>query len=168
NDDFRANERTFDLLTQVCGRSGRSDKPGRAIIQTYCPDHRVIALSKEQNYLDFYQQELAFRKLANYPPYCDILLIMVEGFSQDSVSKGMGSIYKYLQQASVGEYNNIPLRLLSPVVPKIGMIRGKHRMQMLVKCKNSPTLRRLIRACKELELPGNLSVTFNMNPIQYF
>ena len=79
SDDFRANERTFHLLTQVCGRSGRSEKPGKAIIQTYCPDHRVIALSKDQNYLDFYSQELAFRKLVGYPPYCDILLIMVEG-----------------------------------------------------------------------------------------
>lgn len=167
-DDFRANERTFDLLTQVCGRSGRSAKPGKAIIQTYCPDHRVIALSKEQNYPEFYRQELAFRRLVGYPPFCDILLIMVEGYSTDLVSKGINLIYRRLQDASTGAYNDIPLRLLSPVVPKINMIRGKYRMQMLVKCKNSAKLRKLINECRELELPANLTVTYNINPIQYF
>jgi primosomal protein N' (replication factor Y) len=167
-DDFRANERTFHLLTQVCGRSGRSEKNGKAIIQTYCPDHRVIALSKDQNYLDFYQQEIAFRKLVNYPPFCDILLIVLEGYSPESVSKGMNIIYRYLQSASTETYNDIPLRLLSPVIPKIAMVRGKHRIQMLVKCRNSAKLRKLIGECRALELPGNVTATYNMNPIQFF
>ncbi len=167
-DDFRANERTFDLLTQVCGRSGRSEKAGKAIIQTYCPDHRVIALSKDQNYEEFYRQELAFRRLVGYPPFCDILLIMVEGYSAETVSKGITAVYRHLQNASNGAYNDIPLRLLSPVIPKINMIRGKYRMQMLVKCRNSAKLRKLINECRELELPANLTVTYNINPIQYF
>lgn len=167
-DDFRANERTFDLLTQVCGRSGRSEKNGKAIIQTYCPEHRVIALSKDQNYLEFYRQELAFRRLVGYPPFCDILLVMVEGHSAGAVSKGISAIYRHLQEASTGDYNDIPLRLLSPVVPKISMIRGKYRMQMLVKCKNSAKLRKLINECRELELSADLAVTYNINPIQYF
>ena len=167
-DDFRANERTFDLLTQVCGRSGRSTKVGKAIIQTYCPDHRVIALSKEQNYPEFYRQELAFRRLVGYPPFCDILLVMIEGHSADAVSKGINKIYRHLQTSSIGNYSDIPLRLLSPVVPKINMVRGKYRMQMLVKCKNSAKLRKLINECRELELPSGLTVTYNINPIQYF
>ncbi len=167
-DDFRANERTFNLLTQVCGRSGRSGKPGRAIIQTYCPDHQVIALSKDQDYLQFYRQEIAFRKLVGYPPFCDILLIVAEGFSQQAVADGMGILYRYLQQASNGEYKDIPLRLLSPVVPRIGMLRGRYRMQMLVKCKNSARLRQLICECRDLDMPNGLQVLFNINPIQYF
>ena len=168
SDDFRANERTFHLLTQVCGRSGRSEKEGKAIIQTYCPDHRVIALSKEQNYTDFYHQELAFRKLVGYPPFCDVLLITVEGYSSNAVTKGIYSIYHHLQNASLNDYSDIPLRLLSPIAPRIQMIRGKYRMQMFVKCRNSKKLRNLIRECKDLDLQGDLSISFNINPIQVY
>lgn len=167
-DDFRANERTFNLLTQVCGRSGRSEKSGSAIIQTYCPEHRVISLSKDQDYLEFYRQEIAFRKLVGYPPFCDILLITAEGYGAELVAKGMSAIYSYLQKASVGDYSDIPLRLLSPVVPRIAMMHGRHRMQMLVKCKNSMRMRALINECRALELPSALQVLYNMNPIQYF
>ncbi|MBQ7096045.1 MAG: primosomal protein N' [Clostridia bacterium] len=166
-DDFRANERTFNLLTQVCGRSGRSGREGKAIIQTYCPDHQVIALSKDQDYLRFYQQEISFRKLVGYPPFCDILLLTAEGYSAESVAKGMGLLYHYFQQQSHEDYKDIPLRLLSPVVPRIGMLRGKHRMQMLIKCKNTKRLRILVRSAMELELPSGIQVSFNMNPIQY-
>ncbi len=167
-DDFRANERTFNLLTQVCGRSGRSGKAGRAMIQTYCPDHQVIALSKDQNYLQFYKQETAFRKLANYPPYCDILLVSAEGTSPKRVYEGISLIYQRFQRASVEDYCDIPLRLLSPVVPRVGMLRGKHRMQMIIKCKNSARLRELIRQCRELPLPLGVQIVYNINPIQYF
>lgn len=167
-DDFRANERTFNLLTQVCGRSGRGGKSGRAIIQTYCPEHQVIALSKQQDYLQFYHQEIAFRKLVGYPPFCDILLISAEGFSKSEVTKGMAMIYQHLQNASNNAYSDIPLRLLSPTVPRIEMLRGRHRMQMLVKCRNSVKLRNLVRECCMPELPGSVKITFNINPIQYF
>ena len=166
-DDFRANERTFNLLTQVCGRSGRSGKSGRALIQTYCPEHQVIALSKDQDYIRFYQQELAFRRLVNYPPFCDILLITVESYSEQTVSSGMETLYRYLQQSSNEAYKDIPIRLLTPIVPRIGMVHGRYRMQMMVKCKNSPRLRQLIGECRNLELPSGLQVVYNVNPIQY-
>lgn len=167
-DDFRANERTFNLLTQVCGRSGRSGKEGRAIIQTYCPDHQVITLSKDQNYPQFYRQEIAFRKLVGYPPFCDILVITAEGFSPKSVYDSISAIYRHLQTASLGEYSDIPLRLLTPVIPRIGMIRGRHRMQMMVKCKNSARLRALICECRGLELSAGVQTIYNINPIQSF
>ena len=167
-DDFRANERTFNLLTQVCGRSGRSGKAGKAVIQTYCPDHPVIALSKEQDYHQFYRQEIAFRKLAGYPPFCDILLICAEAYTQRTAMEGITKIYRFFQEKSTAEYGDIPLRLLSPVVPHVGMLRGRYRMQMLIQCKNSSRLRQLIRAGMEQELPGGLQVTYNINPIQYF
>lgn len=167
-DDFRANERTFNLLTQVCGRSGRSGEPGSAIIQTYCPEHEVIALSRNQDYVQFYRQEIAFRRLMQYPPFCDILLIVAESHSRQTAAEGIGTIYRYLQTASNSTFADIPLRLLSPVVPRLGMLRGRHRMQMLVKCKNSARLRQLIGACRELPLPSDLQVVYNMNPIQFY
>ncbi|MDP4134140.1 MAG: primosomal protein N', partial [Bacillota bacterium] len=78
-DDYRAAERTFDLVTQVCGRAGRGDKRGRAVIQTYSPENSVIGYAREQNYEAFYENEIAFRKLFDYPPFKQILCITFSG-----------------------------------------------------------------------------------------
>ena len=76
-DDYRAAERTFQLLTQVCGRSGRGDKKGRAIIQTYLPDDFSIQMAQENNYLGFYDKEIKVREKLNYPPFCDIMIAVI-------------------------------------------------------------------------------------------
>ena len=73
--DFRSYERTFSLVTQVVGRCGRGEKQGRAIIQTFVPEHYVLNLAAEQNYKAFYEQEIASRKALIYPPFCDICVI---------------------------------------------------------------------------------------------
>ena len=86
--DFRSYERTFSLLTQVAGRSGRGDKPGVAYIQTFVPDHYVLNLAAEQNYDEFYKEEIALRKSLTYPPFCDICVI---GFSAPLESKVIGA-----------------------------------------------------------------------------
>ncbi len=75
--DYRASERTFQLLTQVCGRSGRGDKKGRAVIQTYLPDDFSIQMAKESNYLRFYENEIKVREKLNYPPFCDIMVAVI-------------------------------------------------------------------------------------------
>ena len=75
SDDFRSNERTFDLLTQVVGRAGRGKYPGRAIIQTYAPENPVLHLAAQQDYFGFYRQEILFRQAMLYPPFVDILVI---------------------------------------------------------------------------------------------
>ena len=118
--------------------------------------------------MEFYSQELAFRKLVGYPPYCDVLLITAEGYSAGAVTGGINKIYRYLQESSLNEYSDIPLRLLSPVAPRIQMLRGKYRMQMFVKCKNSKKFRELIKECRALDMAENVSVTYNMNPLQVF
>ena len=75
--DYRAQERTFQLLTQVCGRSGRGDKKGRAIIQTYMPDEFSIQMAKNQDFLNFYSNEIKVREKLNYPPFCDIIVAVI-------------------------------------------------------------------------------------------
>ena len=85
-DDYRANERTFDILTQVAGRAGREkDKPGKVIIQTYNPDNFTIECSKEQNYKKFYETEILIRKQLIYPPFCDIIVIGFSGLEEDKI-----------------------------------------------------------------------------------
>ena len=76
-DDFRANEKTFQILTQVAGRAGREQEKGRVIIQTYNPDNFSIECSKEQNYDLFYETEIKLRKQLKYPPFCDIITICI-------------------------------------------------------------------------------------------
>ena len=88
SDDFRSNERTFDLLTQVVGRAGRGKYPGRAIIQTYAPENPVLHLAAQQDYFGFYRQEILFRQAMLYPPFVDILVIGFVGEKEPLVKQG--------------------------------------------------------------------------------
>lgn len=131
--DFRSYERTFSLLTQVAGRSGRGDKPGVAYIQTFVPDHYVLNLAAEQNYDEFYKEEIALRKSLTYPPFCDICVI---GFSAPLESKVIGAsrwvtqlIKEYISLHKV----NFPLRALGPAPCTFEMINNRYRYRLILK-----------------------------------
>lgn len=143
--DFRSYERTFSLIAQVAGRSGRGDKPGYAYIQTYVPDHYVINLAAQQNYDEFYNQEIALRHALTYPPYCDICVI---SFSCQLESKAIvasdwfvNRMKKYIRENKI----NIPLRALGPVPCTLERINNKYRYRLILKCKNSSAFREMIR-----------------------
>ena len=82
--DFRSNERTFDILTQVAGRAGREGECGNVIIQTYNPESFPIECAKEQDYMKFYTQEIKLRKALKYPPFCDIIKIEISDFDNNT------------------------------------------------------------------------------------
>ena len=92
-DDFRANERTFQILTQVAGRAGRGEDKGRVIIQTYNPDNFSIECAKKQDYNLFYNTEISLRKQLKYPPFCDIILIGFTSVIEQEVVKVSGKIH---------------------------------------------------------------------------
>lgn len=143
--DFRSYERTFSLMTQVTGRSGRGDKPGFAYIQTFVPDHYVINLAAEQNYDEFYNQEIALRHALTYPPFCDICVIC---FSSHLESKAiMASDWFVQRMKSYIKENEIkvPLRALGPVPCTLERINNKYRYRLILKCKNTSTFRAMIR-----------------------
>lgn len=168
-DDFRANERTFSLLTQVCGRSGRADKPGLAYIQTYTADNEVIEFAKRQDYDSFYDYEIKFRKAINYPPFCDLLLLTTSSFSQQLAYKGMMELYNFIDKKSKAEYSSIPIRLMAPNVPKISRLNNKYRFNLLVKCRQSKKLRELVNECvKFFDSIKDTELSVNLNPINYF
>ncbi len=91
-DDFRSDEKTFDLITQVCGRSGRGKYRGRAIIQTYDPENETIQFSKEQDYIKFYNREIEVRRLLTYPPFCEIINFV---FSSENENEAANSALKF-------------------------------------------------------------------------
>ncbi|WP_404409075.1 primosomal protein N' [Jeotgalibacillus malaysiensis] len=138
--DFRASEKTFQLLTQVSGRAGRHEKPGEVIIQTYTPEHFSIELAKSQNYEWFYQKEMMMRKTAQYPPFYYISLITL---SHENVNKAAGVCNEIanILKARLSEKSII----LGPVASPIARIQDKYRYQCIIKYKYEPDLKKLLK-----------------------
>ncbi len=167
-DDFRAGERTFSLLTQVCGRSGRADQAGKAVIQSYCPDHDVLVYARKQDYLSFYDYEIQFRKAINYPPFCDIALFLISASTHELAYSAASALFSAMEQHAKGDASDIPLRLLRPSVPRIAKINEKYRMQMMVKCRNSQKFRKLAQICMdEITKEYNVQVSIDINPLSF-
>lgn len=143
--DFRSYERTFSLLTQVVGRSGRGQKAGYAYIQTFVPEHYVLTLAAQQNYDEFYEEEIALRQSLIYPPYCDICVI---GFSAALESKAIAAsnwvtnlIGQYIKNNQV----KFPLRAIGPAPCTLEIINNKYRYRLILKSRNTKEFREMIR-----------------------
>ena len=166
-DDYRAEERTFALLTQVIGRAGRRDKPGRAIIQTNNPDHEVIELASLQDYETFYRRTIRLRRALTFPPYCDIVLLTVTGKVEQDVMKASATMNDMLRALTGSEkYRELPFILFGPFEAPVYRVDGKYRMRMVVKCKLNASSRRLFaQLLTEFPAGGTagpaLSIDFN-------
>lgn len=144
SDDFRSNERTFDLLTQVVGRAGRGKLPGKAVIQTFVPESPVLNLAAKQDYLSFAKRELAYRKALLYPPFVDLLVIGFVGNEDKLTRQAAERFLLELGQLAESEYNQLPLRVLRPSPAAIARISGKYRYKLMIKCRNGPIFREMI------------------------
>ena len=131
-DDFRANERTFQILTQVAGRAGRGEDKGRVIIQTYNPDNFSIECAKKQDYELFYNTEIGIRKQLKYPPFCDIIVIGFTSNKQRRSRKMCGKNTYYLKNRVIKE--NIGIILYKALPSPIDRIKNKYRWRILIKC----------------------------------
>ena len=146
--DFRSYERTFSLLTQVAGRSGRGDKPGVAYLQTFVPDHFVLNLAAKQDYDEFFEEEIELRQSLIYPPFCDICVI---GFSSSLESKAVNAANwfagEFCKKADrmVRQGAKLPFRMLGPAPCTLGMINRKYRYRLILKCRNTRDFRQCIR-----------------------
>lgn len=143
NDDFRSNERTFDLLTQVVGRAGRGKFSGTAIIQTYSPENPVLHFAAQQDYFGFYEQEISFRKAMLYPPFADLLVIGFVGASESKVKNAAEEFTAMLGRLAADEFPELPMRVIRPSPAAVAKVSGKYRYKLIVKCRNSPRLREL-------------------------
>lgn len=142
--DFRAYERTFSLITQVVGRAGRSGKRGRAMIQTFSPEHYVINLAAAQNYPAFYKEEIALRKAQFYPPFCDIVSFGFSSADNMKCESAAKRFAKMLAENAAPYGERVPLVILGPAQNTVGKINGRYRWRLLAKCKNSAALREVI------------------------
>ncbi len=140
--DYLGYEKTFSLVTQVVGRSGRGAKKGRAFIQTFTPDHYVLELAAQQNYKEFYAQETEVRKALIFPPYCDICLIGFSSVNEAAVRKAAEKFFVMLKKEA-DKASGIPIILLGPTMN--GRINGSHRAKIIVKCRNTKAFRDILR-----------------------
>lgn len=142
---YRAGETTFNMLTQVVGRAGRGDTPGRAIIQTMVPEHQVIKLAAQQDYDGFYNLEIPLRRVQNVPPFGDVATVTFTGREEASVLRGAAkfrdSLRACLEQPPYGAENCTVLGPAPCVVPKINY---QFRFQLTLRCRMTRQLRLLL------------------------
>lgn len=134
-DDFRSLERTFSLLTQLIGRSGRGDTHGLAVIQTVTPENPIILLAAAQDYDAFYNTEIAIRRTMVYPPYCDLCVLCFSGEEERRTKAAADAALALLTQLSGEEYPQEKLIVLGPMPARIAKINNKYRFRLIIKCK---------------------------------
>lgn len=150
NDDYKSSERTFDLLTQVVGRSGRGEEKGKAVIQTSFPDNEIIQLACKQDYEAFFNLEIKIRKALVYPPYCDFCSVGFMGEDEIATRSASRKFFENLKALHSKEYSDLELILLNPITPRISKMAGKYRYRVIIKCKNTKRFREFIsRLLKE-------------------
>ena len=163
---FRAYENVFSLITQVVGRSGRAKEPGFAIIQTTDPDNPVLTLAAAQDYDAFYEQEIAYRKLGLYPPFCGLCIIGFAGAKENEVARAAARFSALLGQQAAKQ-PDLPLRILGPTPGSIEKINDTYRYKLTVKCRNDRRFRDLVRSTLALyekeKLPSKASVVVDLH-----
>ena len=142
--DFRAAERTFQLLTQVAGRSGRGERPGEVLIQSYFPDHYTFQLACTQRFEDFYARESRYRKAMFYPPFTALAGIVVTDRDKDRAARESRELSQFLDTVRTDS-----VRIIGPAPAPLERVKRLHRFQMLVKASSRSTLHRMLTALRE-------------------
>jgi primosomal protein N' (replication factor Y) (superfamily II helicase) len=142
--DFRSAERTFQLLTQVAGRAGRGERPGRVIIQTYAPHHYSIRAARDQDYARFMRRELELRRELEYPPFARLAMVRIEGAEPRLVARMAAAVAAALGRSATPER----LRVLGPAPAPIERLKQRYRWQVMLKSKELRPMRAALAAMR--------------------
>ncbi|MGI9471835.1 MAG: replication restart helicase PriA [Rubripirellula sp.] len=145
--DFRAAERTFQLVTQVAGRTGRGDRGGRVIVQTFTPEHAAIQAASRHDYDQFAKDEMAVRRRFNYPPLGSVGRIIIRGVVEDITEAVADALLARLEAAR--DKLGVEVRILGPAPPPISKLRGKYRFHILLQSVEAAHLGETIRKATE-------------------
>ena len=162
-DDYRANERTFQILTQVAGRAGRENLPGKVVIQTYNPDNFSIICAQKQNYDLFYETEIALREQLKYPPFCDIILIGLNSYQEAEIKNVSSKIYQYLEK----RLNKEEFKVLRPMPCPIDKIQNRYRWRIIIKGKMTEEANEILNVCLKEIYQENIKdtrIAIDINP----
>jgi len=161
--DFRAAERTFQLLTQVAGRAGRGELPGRVLIQTYYPEHYAIQDAVRQDYLSFYERELQFRRMMAYPPFTSLANVIVRDTNLENAIRWSRRLSEYFSP-----YDGTGVRILGPASAPLARLKKEHRFQFLLKSSKRSLLTKLLAGamtfCDANQIPQT-AVLVDMDPL---
>jgi primosomal protein N' (replication factor Y) len=162
--DFRAAERTFQLLTQVAGRAGRGDLPGRVLIQTYYPEHYAIQDAVEQDYPAFFEREIEYRRVMSYPPFASLANVIIRDRSLDKAIRWSKELSNYFSLHASQE-----TRVLGPASAPLARLKGEYRFQILLKSRAKSVLPRLLSGAlshaEGKEIPPT-ALLVDMDPLQ--
>lgn len=164
-DDYRANERTFQILTQVAGRAGRENLPGKVIIQTYNPENYSIQSAQKQNYKSFYEIEIELRKQLKYPPFCDIIVIGFNSEKEEEIKKQTENFYQELIQKINCQFPD--LKISRPAPSPIDKIQNKYRWRIIIKGKMTEKLNEILNNILKSwydKNNKNTKITIDVNP----
>ncbi len=164
--DFRAAERTFQLLTQVAGRAGRGDLPGEVLVETYYPEHYAIQLAARQDYLTFFEKEVQFRRLLHYPPFTALASILVRDTKIENAIRWSRQLSAFLApQESRG------VKVLGPAAAPLARLKREYRFQFLLKAPKRAQLTRavseLLAFSEEKEIPQK-AILVDVDPLSLF
>ena len=163
--DFRANEKTFQLLTQVAGRAGRGDTLSEVIIQTYVPEHQSILTSKNHDYLSFFKQEIETREELKYPPFSQIINVVTASMDSNTAMNYSQTFVNYLKESDLDSVYAV----LGPVPALISKIRNYYRWQTLIKCKEFiPVLTYIKQIINKINYPQSIKLTVDIDPMNMF
>ncbi len=151
-DDYRANERTFAMLTQVIGRAGRASENGKAVIQTSNPDHDVIKLACAQDYETFFEREIKLRKLLVFPPFCDIVLMTVSSEDEKELFVAVRKLCEEFSKLTQGkgEFSDVKMVVFGPFEAPVYKVEGRCRMRLVIKCRLNRRSRELFASILRL------------------
>ena len=157
--NFRSSEYTFDLLSQVAGRSGRGEKTGKVIIQTYNIEHYAIRLAKEQDYLSFFNEEMKIRKMLNYPPYSYLISVKVKSTDYNLASKESTYLANKIKE-------NIHSEVLGPSIGSTFKVKNVYSFNILIKYKKDDTIYPYLEKCLEhYKTNTKIIIDIDFNPI---
>ena len=169
NPDFRAGETTFQLLSQVAGRTGRGSSPGKVIIQTFNPAHYAILAAKDHNYRRFFSREIRLRRSLNYPPFCSVANLRLVGNSKvktENMARHLGAKIRDMSNEQQGSKKK--LTVLGPVESPIAKLKGKYRQQILIKSRSSQYLGHLLKELEKRAAPmlstGGIRMIIDVDP----
>ncbi len=157
--DFRSSEKTFDLLNQVAGRSGRGEKEGKVIIQTYNKDHYVLKYVKTHDYLGFFENEMKIRRMLSYPPYVYVTLIKIMSKDYETAKNISNEIFTYLKR------NLLNSKILGPSVANVFRVNNVYRFQIIIKYKKEESLYNVLEKMDEhYKINNKVKIDIDFNP----
>ena len=161
-DDYRANEKTFQILVQVAGRAGRENLSGKVVIQSYNPENFSIQTAKKQNYQEFYETEITLRKQLKYPPFCDIIVIGFNSLKEEKIIETSQKVYDLLKEKVPENYI-----ISKPAPSPIDKIQNRYRWRIIIKGNMDRNLNEILNKCLATIYEKNdksVNISIDVNP----